>query len=169
MACSQSTIPMTDQLHQINITYLPVEDRLMMRINTREGDEFRVWLTRRFTGILLDLLLKEIDKHGGIPVLASTTETKNMFKQGAMEKPYENEKVMDFPLGETGILACKINYKTGPEGVLVLEILPGKGKGITLNMNKSLLFMFYNLLTQGCAQSAWRLPAAGDPAGTKVH
>ncbi len=90
---------MSYQLHQINISYVPVEDRLMMRINTKQGIEYRVWLTRRFTGILIGLLTKEIDKHGGIPVLASTDQTRSLFKQGAMEKPYEADKVVDMPLG----------------------------------------------------------------------
>jgi hypothetical protein len=148
---------MTDQLHQLNINYVPVEDRLMLRINTLSGDEFRVWLTRRFTELLLNLLVKEIDKYGGIPTLASTPETNKLFKQAAMEKKYEEENISNYPLGEVGYLASKINYKTTADGNLTLEILPEKGKGITLNLNKSLLFMFYNLLTQGCTQSAWRL------------
>ncbi len=159
---------MSDQLHQINISYVPVEDRLMMRINTKQGIEFRIWLTRKFTGILLGLLNREIDKLGGIPTLASTTETKNMFKQGAMEKPYEAEKIVDYPLGQTGILAYKINYKSTADSVLALEILPENGKGVNLNLNKSLLFMFYNLLTQACSQTEWRLPE-GESAGAKVH
>ena len=136
---------------------MPVEDRLMLRINTLSGDEFRVWLTRRFTELLLNLLVKEIDKYGGIPTLASTPETNKLFKQAAMEKKYEEENISNYPLGEVGYLASKINYKTTADGNLTLEILPEKGKGITLNLNKSLLFMFYNLLTQGCTQSAWRL------------
>lgn len=152
---------MTDQLHQINVTYVPIEDRLMMRLNTKQGIEFRVWLTRRFTGILLGLLTTEIDKHGGVPALASTNETVAMFKQGAMEKPYEAEKTVEYPLGSSGILAYKINYKNTTEGVITLEILPEKGKGVNLNLNKSMLFMFYNLLTQACSQSEWRLMERG--------
>jgi hypothetical protein len=64
----------------------------MLRINTLAGDEFRVWLTRRFTDLLLKLLNKEIDKYGGIPTLASTPETKKLFKQGAMEKNMKRKK-----------------------------------------------------------------------------
>ncbi len=129
----------------------------MLRMSTKAGDEYRVWLTRRFSGLLLELLNKEIDKHGGVQTLASTSETKKMFKQGAMEKPYEAEKTTAYPLGESGFLAAKINCKTSEEGVLMLEILPENGKGINLNLNKTLLFMFYNLVMQGCSQSGWNL------------
>ncbi len=157
---------MPDQLHQINISYIPVEDRLMMRINTKQGVEYRIWLTRRFTGILTGLLTKEIDRLGGIPALASTDQTRAMFKQGAMEKPYEAEKVVELPLGQDGILAHKINYQSNADSSLALEILPPKGKGINPNLNKSLLFMFYNLLMQACNQSEWGL-AEGRAASTR--
>ena len=126
---------MSDHLHQINISYVPVEDRLMMRINTKQGIEYRVWLTRRFTGILTGLLTKE--------------------------KPYEADKVVDMPLGQTGILAYKINYKSNPDASLALELLPEQGKGVNMSLNKSLLFLFYNLLTQACAHTEWKLPEAG--------
>lgn len=159
---------MTDQLHQLNMNYVAAEDRLMLRMNTQAGDEYRVWLTRRFTELLVELLSKEIDKHGGVPTLASTPETKELFKQGAMEKRYEEEKIINYPLGETGFLACKINYKSTEEGVLALEILPEKGKGINLNLNKTLLFMFYNLLAQGCSQSGWNL-MENSPSEKNIH
>ncbi len=148
---------MTDQVHQLNINYVPIEDRLMLRVNTRGGDEFRIWLTRKFTSLLLDLLTKEINKLGGVPALASTTETKELFKKGAMEKKYEEEHISNYPLGESGILAVKINLKRNPKDSLMLELLPESGRGITLNLNKTLLYMFYNLLTQGCDTSSWGL------------
>ena len=85
-----------------------------------------------------------------------------------MEKPYEEEKIINYPLGEAGFLASKINYKSTEEGVLALEILPEKGKGINLNLNKTLLFMFYNLLAQGCSQSGWKL-IENSPSEKNIH
>jgi len=159
---------MSDKLYQMNISYQPVEDRLMLRINTLQGDEFRIWLTRRFTAILLNLLAEHIRKSGGEPVVASAPETKSMLKQGALEKPYEEDRVKELPLGESGILACRINYKMN-DAVMMLEILPEQGQGVTLNMNKSLLFMFYNLLLQGCSKSMWRLPVQNESTGANIH
>lgn len=159
---------MADQLHQINVGYHPSEDRLLLRINTKAGDEFRVWLTRRYTGVLMGVLNKEIDKYGGLPAVASSPATTQMFKQGAMEKPYEEERVTNFPLGKAGFLAYAAKTGIGPDQNLNLEILPENGKGVTLNLNKSLLFMIYNLLSQGINQAAWHLPQE-DYANLKVH
>ena len=62
---------MPDQLHQFNINYVPLEDRILLRINTLQGDEYRIWLTRRYTGILLERLAAQMEKHGGAPALAA--------------------------------------------------------------------------------------------------
>jgi hypothetical protein len=36
-------------IHQLNVSYLPAEDRLLLRVSTRQGAEFGVWLTRKVT------------------------------------------------------------------------------------------------------------------------
>ena len=158
---------MTDQLHQMNIAYVPKEDRLLLRVSSRSGDEYRVWLTRRFTGILIDVLNKEIDKSGGVPTIASSQETKKMVKEGALEKSYDNDSA-NYPLGESGVLAFRLNAGKAQDGSLKLELSPEKGKGITINLNKALLYMFYNILTQGIDQSGWRL-INNDISSMKIH
>jgi hypothetical protein len=50
-------------ISQLSITYLPVEDRLQLRINTAEHDELRVWLTRRFVGGILPVLERCTEDH----------------------------------------------------------------------------------------------------------
>src|SRR5262245_48484990 len=143
---------MTGPLHQINVAYVAREDRLLMRVSTRGGEEFRIWLTRRFTGRLVDLLRGQMDRHGGAPSLASNQDTRRLFKQGAMNKSFDQEAAQTFPLGEGGILAFRAKTATADDGSLVLEIAPETDQGIKLNLNKTLLYLFYNLLTQGIDQ-----------------
>jgi hypothetical protein len=159
---------MTDQLHQINISHNSKEDRLLLRISTGAGDEYRLWLTRRYTGLLMSVLNKEIDMRGGAPSVAGSEETTNMLKNGALEKKYDQENAKNFPLGESGVLAFRINTRNTEEGNLVLELLPEQGKGITVNLNKSLLYMFHNILTQGITQANWGLQTE-TAVSMKVH
>ena len=148
---------MSDKLHQINIVHDGKEDRLLLRVSTGGGDEYRLWLTRRYTGLLLSILNKEMDNRGGAPTVASAEETTKMIKDGALEKKYENQTPKNFPLGEEGVLAFRINSRNTEEGNLVLELLPEKGKGITLNLSKPLLYMLHNILVQGATQANWAL------------
>lgn len=158
---------MADSLHQLNVTYMAAEDRLLLRASTRGGNEYRLWLTRRYSGLLTAILQKQMEKFGGAPVLAASQEAKELFRQGAMEKKYETEQGLNFPLGEAGILAVKINSRIGEDGVMQLQLLPAAGEGVTLNLNQTLLYMFHNLLAQGVEQAEWHLPTGRSDA--RVH
>jgi len=147
---------MTEQLHQMNISYNPKEDRLLLRVSSRGGDEFRLWLTRRYTGMLINILKQEQAKFGGEPTLASSDETKNMIKGGGFQQSFEDGSA-SFPLGESGVLGFRINTGVSGEGVLRLELLPEQGQGISVNLNKTLLYMLHNLITQGIDQAGWNL------------
>lgn len=43
-------------IHQLNVSYVNEQDRLLLRINTRAGEELRLWFTRRLTLSLLPVL-----------------------------------------------------------------------------------------------------------------
>ena len=161
--------PKNDKLHQINVTYSGVEDRLLLRVTTRLGDEYRIWLTRRFASLLLNMLNKAMDKYGGAASLGSSPRTKAMFKSGAMEKAFDEEKTTNFPLGKKGFLAYGIKSADTPEGNLHLEIFPEKGAGVSLNLDKPLLYMFHNLLTQGIARAEWRLLHGQEVTSGQLH
>lgn len=158
-----------DKLHQVNVTYSGGEDRLLLRVTTRLGDEYRIWLTRRFTAMLLALLDKAMDKYGGSASLGSSSKTKAMFKAGAMEKAFDEDKTTNFPLGKKGFLAYGIKSADTPGGNLHLEILPEKGAGVSLNLDKPLLYMVHNLLTQGIARAEWQLSYGQERMSGRLH
>ncbi|MGI9229027.1 MAG: hypothetical protein ACR2P9_04120 [Gammaproteobacteria bacterium] len=144
---------MSNQIHQMNVTYSAAEDRLLLRVSTTQEEEFRIWLTRRFVKLLLGVLVKEIDKRGGMPKVAANEETVSMLEQGAMKKQYEVKQEVSYPFGEDGILAAKINITSRENDSLDLEILPEQGRGLTFSFNQSLLFMFYSMISQAINQS----------------
>ena len=158
---------MTDKLHQMNITYVPKEDRLLLRISTLQGDEFRVWLTRRYTGLLFNVLNKQMEKSGGVPTVAASEETRKLFKAGALEQKYAGDS-SHFPLGENGFLGFRINANETQDGVLHLEMAPEQGQGITIHLTNPLLYMFSNILNQGIDRAGWQL-SRENTMSMKVH
>lgn len=146
---------MKDKLHQINVSYSGKDDRLLLRATTTQGDEYRVWLTRRYTGLLFNVLNKEMDKFGGLTTIGNNEKTRNMFKAGAFEKKFEQEKTSNFPLGQDGFLGYGIKTRNSRDGNLILELSPEDGMGVTLNLNASLMYMLHNLLNQGCMKAEW--------------
>ncbi len=160
---------MTDQLHQVNVTYAGKEDRLLLRATTQKGNEYRIWLTRRFTALLLNILNKAMEQYGGAPTIGSSQQTKQMLKAGALEKVFEEERTTNYPLGEDGILAFGVKTANTSEGNLSLEILPENGPGVTFNLNKQLLYMLQSLLSQGIARADWHINGLLDNSSQQVH
>jgi hypothetical protein len=39
-------------LHQMTMSYVAEEDRILFRLSTKDKKEYRMWLTRRFIGVL---------------------------------------------------------------------------------------------------------------------
>ena len=157
-----------NKLHQLNISYSNREDRLLLRASTKDGDEYRLWLTRRFTRLLYDVLAKEMDKKGGVTAICSNEQTTKLFKNGAFEKPFKDDNV-NLPLGESGIVAFSIKTGTDAEGTLTLELHAEDGRGINLSLNNSLLYLFYSLLTQGINQANWQLHAGKEITSQHIH
>jgi hypothetical protein len=159
---------MTSTLQQLNISYHSVQDRLLLRANGGDAGEFKIWLTRRYTELLLNLLLDMMEKEGGIREIASHRDTVGQLKGGAFAKDYETPAGpksgtapgddQTIPLRGEGILGFRINANRHDDGNLVLQLLPEQGVGLNLNLNRTSLFMLYNLLEQGLAQTNWLIP-----------
>lgn len=98
--------------------------------------------------------------------IASHQDTIRHLKGGAFDQPYEAPVVPGsdgkpdaphLPFGPSGILGFRINANRRPDGVLNLQLLPETGQGLNLDLNRSMLFMLYNLLEQGLASADWAL------------
>ena len=51
------------KIHQLSVTYLAEQDRILVRVNTAAAEEMRLWLTRRLMLGLWPLLSKLLTKH----------------------------------------------------------------------------------------------------------
>ena len=158
-----------DKLHQVNVTYSSKEDRLLLRVTTKLGAEYRIWLTRRFTVLLLNILIKAMDQYGGPASLGANPKTRAMFKSGAMEKAFDEDNTTNFPFGIKGFLAYAVKTADMADGNLHLEILPEKGKGVSVNLDKALLYMFHNLLSQGISRAEWQIMHTQNTVSERIH
>lgn len=144
-------------LKQMNISYHPREDRLLLKVSSADGEEFRVWLTRRFTALLLGVLGQQVSAHGGDSALGAAPAVRESFRQGAFEKPWVDAPQAVFPLGEQGILAYRITSGRGTDGTLKLQLLPEEGQGLNFSLDESMLYLLRNLLEQGLSHTGWKL------------
>jgi hypothetical protein len=173
-------------IHQMSVTYLPEHDRILVRVNTTEGEEMRLWLTRRLMAGLWPLLTKMLTAHllklesAGASLQASDEALRKMladfrkeeFLQHAdFETPFQEGQTR-LPLGEEPLLVTDVDAAPLPAGPLRLSFneRPSTGqvepRSFQLEMEPKLMQGLMHLLEQALAQSQWREPfvPAAEPA-----
>jgi len=165
----------------MQIHYVGIEDRLLLRINTQNNSEFRLWLTRRYCKELRKALDRLLDTSSQQALAqnqatATTTQTaatsspqaaaavRHFEKEQALSKAdfkakYKQATDMQLPLGEKPILLSKLAIK--PKDVdHIVCMHPKEGQGLEIVMNKELLHTFHHLLEEGIKRSDWDLSIA---------
>ncbi len=165
---------MADKPHQFQMAFVLEQDRMLLRISTRDKAEFRLWLTRHVIRSLWTGLLKIIEAGPAkdTPINADKREAiLNFEHQSALEQadfktPFE-EAADSFPLGEEGVLVSNIQVGRKQEGIYTLTLGPGKGNGITINLDDRLMHSFMQMLIESSKRAEWgldlRLPVS-EPA-----
>jgi hypothetical protein len=174
------------QIHQMSVTYLPEQDRILMRVNTTDDEEMRMWLTRRLMVGLWPLLSKLLTEHllklesAGASLSGANAELKKMLAEFRKEEflqhadfdtPYkEGQK----PLPEEPLLVTDVDatpLATGPLRLNFNERPPNgdaKPRSYQMEMQPKLMQGLMHLLDQAMLQSQWRepfVPVAGpEPA-----
>jgi hypothetical protein len=115
--------------------------------------------------LLLQVFLDQIEREGGYHGLASRQDTLSHLRGGALDQPYEPGPRTNYPLGEQGALGYRINVNKDESGTTRLQLLPEHGQGVNINLDKSMLYMLFNVLEQALAQTDWNLhmPRTRDP------
>lgn len=145
-------------IHQLNLTYLPQEDRILLRINTNDAEEFRFLLTRRITLFLL----QQMETHfSNLPseVRASVPNNMGGIKdQNNVAESFINGET--FPIGSDALLvqesqwtAKSINQEFHAEITLAI----GAGRQISLMISEAILLPFFQMLTTLYQQVGWLL------------
>jgi hypothetical protein len=163
------------KIHQLSVTYLAEQDRILVRINTAAAEEMRLWLTRRLMLGLWPLLSKLLTKHllkleaAGTSLDTADEDLKKMLadfrkeeflKEADFETPYKDEQAV-LPLGEEPLLVTDVDASPLPNGRLRLsfnERPPNaeKPRNFHMEMEPKLMQGLMHLLEQALARSQWR-------------
>ncbi len=157
------------QLKQMQIVFVPVEDRLMFRVNTSNRQEFRFWMTRRYVNILwkaiLDMLKKrqagekppeEVKKEDPLQAAMLSIEHEKAIEKADFKTEYQESTYL--PLGETPVLLAKVAVKMQPDQTVPLLCMhPENGEGIEVALNEQILHSMCRLLSDCAKQADWEL------------
>lgn len=163
------------QLQQLNLSYEPDQDRLLLRISTAERLEVRLWLTRRLVHALWPGLLQLMGQSplarraaGGAREQLVAFQHEQAIRASDFARPYTEEPLAPALPGDP-VLVCRVQLRAGADGAHHLALLPKAGPGFELRMTETLLHGFARLLQDTAGATGWDLPlqlpaaAAADP------
>ncbi len=136
------------QISQIQIKYVAVADRLMLRVSSNDDLEFRFWMTRRFIKLIWPALGEALKQTPRIQTQVSQAaqnellafEHNKAVSDSDFTTPYK-ETSKKLPLGNAPILLVKMQMRRTDDGSTVMSLGPEKGAGIDLALNPGLLHL----------------------------
>ncbi|MEM1441942.1 MAG: hypothetical protein AAGF67_06340 [Verrucomicrobiota bacterium] len=166
------------KMHQMQLSYVSTEDRILFRLNTKARQEFRFWMTRRYTSILWNTLSKlltdEVEdpvlepERGAPPLKDALAESakqeikhKEVVSQADFETQYQESTYL--PLGEEPALLFSVGLKPGPAGNQLLCMHPEKGQGIEMALNDQILHSLAKLIVDTTGKAGWNLDLRFSP------
>ncbi|WP_029408585.1 hypothetical protein [Thiomicrorhabdus sp. Milos-T2] len=153
---------MSDKINQIQASYNPAEDRILLNIKTLNEQVYLAWITRRFMKIFIPVLHGQHPTNGQALFDEKKSQISEIEKQktqllGDYESEYKKPENPNYPLGESPILLAKITFKEiySENAQLVLE--PESGQGIVLPYHSDLLGPLIKIFSQALNSSDWSL------------
>ena len=157
-------------VHQIQMAYDKVQDRILLRVSTADRAEFRFWMTRRYVKLLWAMLIKMLERDPLAAVHADEKIRRTMMgfqhedavRTGEFGKQYADDAAV-LPLGADPVLLSRITAKQNAEGQQILSVQPEQGQGIDIAVNAELLHMISKLVVDAVVQTDWDIKLAIDP------
>ncbi len=169
-------------IHQIQVKYEIVPDRLLMQVRTRQGELFSAWLTRRMVQRLRSPFRQAVSRLGiarAAPQSIAVPEARAMLEQAARERPLPNADFgkpfeadgSSHPLGPEPLLPAEIDIRVGPQGGLLVSLREARGRRLDLRLGDDLATALLRLLDQALISAEWTLAeesstAEPQPPGT---
>jgi hypothetical protein len=158
-------------IHQIQVKYDPLADRLLLQIRTRDDSLFPIWLTRRmvmrlwphFRGMVSGLAVTR-----SAPSAMAVPEARDMLADAARERALQSA---DFktqfdassakqPLGPEPVLPAAIDLRPAKGQAVVLVIRDADGRSLELAFGEDLAHGLSRLVESALVASEWGLVAA---------
>jgi hypothetical protein len=165
-------------IHQLSVNHDERQDRLLLRLNTQDLQEFRFWLTRRMTLRLMPAIEQSAERlEAAQPGVAVTdvpsqqllTELKRdaFLKKADFATPFEN-RATQWPLGAEPLLITDAHMSIPPGGALEISFEdksdPAQARSCQLHLQVSLVHGMAHLIRQASEKAEWSAVSSPVPA-----
>lgn len=172
-------------IQQLSIAHDERQDRLLLRLNTADQDEFRFWLTRRMCLRLMPALQQSsVRLEAAQPGVAAADATAQQMlgelkreaflNQADFATPFKKQ-ASHLPLGALPMLITDAHLSILPSGVLELALedksAPDQAKTCKMQMQPSLVHGMVHLIQQASEKAQWLETVSTDklPEASSAH
>ena len=156
-------------IHQLSVHHDERQDRLLLRLNTQDQQEFRFWLTRRMTLRLMPAIQQSAMRlEAAQPGVAATdaptqhllTELKRdaFLEKADFATPFDNHATL-WPLGAEPLLITDAHLTIQPSGGLEISFEdksnPTQARSCQLHLQASLVHGLAHLIREVCEKAEW--------------
>ena len=156
-------------INQIQMSFVPGEDRILLRMNTTDASGFQFWLTRRYVKLLWPVLLNMMIRDEQVAMQTSDNARQQVLsfqhEEAAQQMDYSQdyrEPTEQQPLGNEPVLLAKIGVNDREDGTQVLSLHPEEGQGVELVLNQTLLHSISKLLQDTVKATEWDIDLGQD-------
>ena len=157
-------------IHQLSVNHDERQDRLLLRLNTQDQQEFRFWLTRRMALRLLPAIEQSAVRleaaHQGVAAtdgpsqnLLSELKRDAFLKKADFATPFDNHATL-WPLGAEPLLITDAQLTIKPGGSLAIAFEdksdPAQARACQLHLQVSLVHGMLHLIQQAIEKAEWR-------------
>lgn len=155
-------------IHQIQLRYDPVADRLLLSVRSHQAELYTAWLTRRMVARLDGPFRRAVarlalPRTAALPVpeaqaMLEQVARERPLKDAAFDQPFGGTQDASYPLGPEPLLPAEIDVRAPPTGGLVIALREARGRRIELALNDDLATALMRLLDQALKLADWSLP-----------
>jgi hypothetical protein len=169
-------------IHQLSVSHDERQDRLLLRLNTQDAQEFRFWLTRRLAIRLLpaidqSLVRLEAAQPGVAAVDTGTQQILTDIKRDAFLQTADFAtpfvpQAQQLPLGPEPMLVTDAQLSLQPNGSLQVVFQQKTGDVIQschLNLQSPLVHGLIHLVKQTMAKADWGLAEIAKAEGSEAE
>jgi hypothetical protein len=161
-------------LHQISVSFDPEQDRLLLRIRGREGEQFSAWLTRRVMRNLYPAL-RQASGHlaagilpagavatpGARQMLADSARTQAV-EQSDFSQPFADQAARH-PIGEAPLLPARIDLQVQADRRVRFVLTETPQRTLQLELVQQDWEALRHMIEQALERAEWGLPADAEP------
>lgn len=152
------------QLHQINVGYDSLNDRLLLRFSTTEQVEYRLWITRRMLKGLWPGLVQLMSntpmarQQQGPEAKRAVVEfqREQALAQTRFGKDYEGAGMQPAAPGDP-LLVFGLRMRPNPDGTHDIEFSPKQGQGVHIRLQEAMVHALAKLLQDAVKVTDWDL------------